>query len=167
MNLNDELIASRYHQAHFAIAHILSGLDPPPPATYEDALRQNGRLIAAGVPLLQLAGVLFAAWRFRRWRRRPPDTGSTRWRLYNLVLPLVTDVGVPLYLWSVFLGESEGPFDMRRTFTFAPDFGVALVVMTALGFGWAIVRTILTLRLMRASRPNGVAPGSDPIASPA
>jgi CubicO group peptidase (beta-lactamase class C family) len=167
MNLNDELIASRYHQAHFGIAHILSGLDPPPPATYEDALLQNGRLIAAVVPLTQLAGVVFAAWRFRRWRRRPPDTGSTRWRLGNLVLPLVTDVGVPVYLWLLFLSESDGPFDLGRTFTFSPDFGLTLVVMTALGFGWGIVRTILTLRLMRASGPKETAPGSDPIASPA
>lgn len=167
MNLNDELISSRYHQAHFGIAHILSGLDAPPLATYEDALLQNAKLIAAAVPLTQLAGVMFAAWRFRRWRRQRPDTSSTRWRLGNLVLPLVPDVGVPVYIWWLFLSRSEGPFDLGRTFTFSPDLGLALVVMTTLGFGWGIIRTILTLRLMRAAGPKETAQGSDHVASPA
>lgn len=167
MNLNDELVSSRYHQAHIGIALILSGLSAPALATYEDALDQNARLIAAGVPLAQLAGIVFATWRFRRWRRRRPETGSTRWRLGNLVLPLVTDVGVPVYLWSLVLSANEGPFDLGRTFTFSPDIGLALVLMTALGPGWGILRTILTVRLMREPDSKGTAPASEPIASPA
>jgi len=167
MNLNDELVASRYHQTHFGIAHILAGLEAPALATYEDALDQNGRLISAGVPLLQLTGILFATWHFRRWRRRRPDTGSTRWRLGNLVLPLLTDFGIPLYLWSLVLTRAEDSFDLVRTLAFSPDIGLALVLMTALGPVWGILRTILTLRLMRASPPQQASPGSDPIASTA
>ena len=160
MNLNDELISSRYHQTHLGIAHILAGREAPALATYEDALSQNGKLIAAGVPLLQLAGVVFATWRFRRWRRQRPDTSSTRWRLGNLVLPLVPDIGVPVYFWWLLL-TIDHTFDLGRTFTFSPDLGLTLVVMTALGFGWGIVRTILTLRLMRTSGPTETAQGSD------
>lgn len=83
------------------------------------------------------------------------------------MLPLVPGAGVPVHLWSLFPSRSEGPFDLGRTFAFSPDLGLTLVVMTTLGFGWGIVRTILTLRLMRTSGPKETAQGSDPIASPA
>jgi CubicO group peptidase (beta-lactamase class C family) len=161
MNLNDESISSRYHQMDLGIAYILSGLSAPGLATYEDALSQNAKLIAAAVPLTQLAGVVFAAWRFRRWRRRRPDTSSTRWRLGNLLLPLVPDIGIPVYFWGLVLSRSEGSFDLGRTFTFTPDLGLALVAMTTLGFGWALLRTLLTLRLMRTSGLAGTAQASE------
>lgn len=155
MNLNDEQISSRYHQTHLGIAHILAGLEPLALATYEDALSQNGKLIAAAVPLTQLAGVVLAAWRFRRWHRRRPDTGSRRWRVGNLLLPLVADIGIPVFFWWLVLSRSEVSFDLGQTLTFMPDFGLALIAMTTLGFGWGLLRTLLTLRLIRMSGPAG------------
>ena len=113
-----ELIASRTTSAFRDRPHP-ERLDPPPPATYEEPQpeRQAHRRWRA---VLQLAGVLFAAW------RSADGAGAHPYRLDPVAVgkpgaAAREDVGVPLYLWSVFLSESEGrliwaaPSRSRRT----------------------------------------------------
>jgi CubicO group peptidase (beta-lactamase class C family) len=159
MNRNDELAPSRFYQMHLGIATILSGKPAPELAAYDEPIRAYGRIIAVGIPLLQLGGVVLAMGRLRRWRRDPPAARTTRrWQLGHLVAPLVVDLGVPFFLWYLFFTTATlEPIDFFRVFPHTPDAALALLAMVLLGVGWGVVRTWLTLRIVRApSAPSSV-----------
>jgi CubicO group peptidase (beta-lactamase class C family) len=153
MNANDEVAPSRFYQAHLGIANLLLGNPAAGLTSYDEPVRAFGRPIAAGVPLLQLVGIGIALRRLRRWRRNPPaGAGSSRWRLRHLGLPLVVDLGVPMVLWGLFFTTSQlAPVDFLRVLPYSPDVGLALLVVAVLGLGWGLVRTALTLRVVRGS----------------
>lgn len=161
MNLNDTVAPSRFYQMHLGIALILSGEPPPPLAAYDDPLRTYARLIAIGVPLLQLAGMLVSSRRLRRWRQSPPpERHSRRWELRHLILPLTVDFGVPVTLWWLYFSNAQLlPVDFLRVAPLSPDLTLSLTVIAVLGVGWGLLRTWLTLRVIRA--PIALMPAPD------
>jgi len=154
MNRNDELAPSRFYQMHLGIATILSGKPAPALVAYDEPIRAYGRIIAVGIPLLQLGGLVLAARRLRRWRREPPPLRhSRRWQLAHLVVPLVVDLGVPIFLWWIFFTTARlEPTDYFRVFPHTPDAALSLLAIAVLGLGWGVVRTWLTLRVVRATQ---------------
>jgi CubicO group peptidase (beta-lactamase class C family) len=155
MNRNDELAPSRFYQMHLGIATILTGKPATGLVSYDEPIRAYGRVIAAGIPLLQLGGVALALGRLRRWRRKPPTLMRTRrWQLAHLALPLVVDLGLPISLWWTFFTTAMlQPIDFLRVFPGTPDASLSLAAIAVLGVGWGAVRTWLTLRIVRASEP--------------
>jgi CubicO group peptidase (beta-lactamase class C family) len=164
INRNDELAPSRFYQMHLGIATILSGKPATELVSYDEPIRAYGRVIAVGIPLLQLGGVALALGRLRRWRREPPQLRRTRrWQLTHLALPLVVDLGVPFSLWWTFFTSAMlQPIDFLRVFPATPDASLSLLAIAVLGLGWGTVRTWLTLRIVRAPEPAREAPRRPP-----
>ncbi len=159
-NLNDETAPSRFYQAHIGIASILSGVGPATLTSYDDPLRQYGKLLMLFTVGLQLVGILVAARRLSRWRRSPPpDRETGAWRVRHLALPAALDVAVPVVFWLLLIDSAQiYPVDYFRLVVLAPDIGLAIGAITLLGIGWGIVRTILTLRIVRPVRAEVAAP---------
>ncbi len=165
MNLNDEAAASRYHKLHTGIMALLLGGEALPATADEDFLGQNFKAILAGIVVLQLIGVAWALRRLRHWRQRPETAPHTRLAIArHLVLPLVVDLGVPIAIWTIISERGGAPFDV--VMRWAPDIAMGVIVIALLGVGWGILRTILTVRLMRGSGPKETAPAADPMPSP-
>jgi len=154
MNREDTIAPSRFHQMHVGIATILSGKPAPELVAFDSPIRAYGRIIALGVPLLQLGGVVVAMRRLRSWRRDPPPLRHTRrWQLAHLVAPLVIDLSVPVFLWWTFFTTAMlEPIDYFGVFPSTPDAALSLLAIALLGVGWGAVRTRLTLQVIRAPR---------------
>jgi hypothetical protein len=149
-NLNDEAAPSRFYQAHIGIASILSGLEPPTLSSYDDPLRQYGKLLMLSTVLLQLVGVAVAVRRLNRWRRAPPAELRELGRVQHVMLPAALDVAVPVVWWALLIDAAQiYPVDYGRLLVLSPDIGIAIGAITLLGIGWGVVRTILTLRVLR------------------
>ena len=150
-NLNDEAAPSRFYQAHIGIASILSGLEPQALTSYDDPIRQVAKPLMLVTVLLQAVGIAIAARRLRSWRRSPPIGSSTfGWRVRHLVLPLALDTAVPAAFWLLLANASQLlPVDWVRVLVLAPDIGIALGLITVLGIGWGVVRTVLTVIAIR------------------
>jgi len=93
-----------------------------------------------------LVPVLWISWSYRsirRWRHRgelPPPGISLLWRF---CLPLVIDLCPVGLAWVLLPAWFDTPMDTIALF--APDAFVVLVTITALGLGWAMARTVVTL----------------------
>jgi CubicO group peptidase (beta-lactamase class C family) len=153
-NLNDEAAPSRFYQAHVGIASILIGVEPASLTSYDDPLRQNGKLLMLATVVLQIVGVVVATRRLSGWRHSPPPDAETgAWRVRHLVLPAVLDVAVPLVFWLLLIDSAQiYPLDYLRLLVLAPDIGLAIGLITVLGIGWGVVRTLLTIRAVHRRR---------------
>jgi len=147
-NLNDEVAPSRFYQAHIGIASILSGLEPPALTSHDDPLRHYGKPLMLMTVLLQLVGVALAARRLNHLRRFSPAAARTPgWWARHVILPAALDVAVPVVFWLLLIDSAEiYPVDYLRLVVLAPDIGLAIGLITALGIGWGLVRTALTIR---------------------
>ena len=77
------------------------------------------------------------------------------WRLRHLVLPAALDVAVPVAFWSLLIDSAQVyPVDYLRLVALAPDIGLAIGLITVLGIGWGVVRTLLTIRVVRPRRSS-------------
>jgi CubicO group peptidase (beta-lactamase class C family) len=155
LNTDDSAAPSRVSQLHTGIAQILLGLSPGVPVSFDEPIRQYGKHLLAGVAILMALGVAWAAWRIRRWRRDPAVAPSgRRGVLLHLVLPLALDVGATAFFWwlvldTVGIGLADYPIIVHE----APDAGLALALIGVLGLGWGLLRTALTLRVLRRGSP--------------
>jgi len=150
MNLDDQAATSRFTQIHLGIAQILLGGEPGPLIVREDPLMQNAKLLLGGAVILMALGIPWARRRVRRWRRDPasaPRGGSGL--LGHVVLPLTVDLGVTAFAWWLILDRSPAK-DVALIVRLAPDVGLSLAAVAVLGVGWGLLRTALTLRVMRA-----------------
>jgi CubicO group peptidase (beta-lactamase class C family) len=123
--------------AAILLGHSLSpSVDPPPD--------RIGPLLPLA-PLLMLV-VWMVAWYLviRRWQRcgELPLLGMRRFWRYGL--PLGVDLGLATLAWLILPRLVHTPMATIRLF--APDVFLSIVLMTSLGFGWALARTILTFR---------------------
>lgn len=153
MNRNDEAAQSRFYQIHTGIAAILLGRDAPALVNYDDALGMYGKQLLLVAALLMAVGVWWALRHLRRWRL-DPASAPRGWRgmVRHLVLPLALDVGLTVLAWWLVLdraGLSIG--DYPAIVHLAPDVGLAIGLIAVLGLGWGLVRTALTLRVVRGS----------------
>lgn len=154
MNRNDEAAQSRFYQIHTGIAQILLGRDAPALVNYDDVLSQYGRQLLGIVAVLMAVGVAWGIRNLRRWRRHPDAVPRGRRNmLRHLALPLALDVGLTLLAWWLV-------FDRRPHFAIGdypallhsvPDVGIAIGLIAIFGLGWGLVRTALTLQVLRVS----------------
>lgn len=153
MNRNDDAAPSRFYQLHGGIAQILLGRDAPALVNYDDAVGQYGRQLLGIAALLMVVGVWWALRNLRRWRRDP--AGSPRGAqgvVQHLLVPLALDVGLTLLAWWLVLERSHlSVGDYPAILRLAPDVGLALGLIAVFGLGWGIVRTALTLRVLRGT----------------
>jgi hypothetical protein len=151
MNRNDEAAPSRFTQVHTGIALILAGQDAPAPTNYDDLLGTYGRQLLGVTALLMIVGVWWAFRQLRRWRR-DPASAPRGWRgtLRHLVLPLALDIGLTGVAWWLVLDRSHlGLADYPAIVHLAPDAGLAIGLIALFGIGWGLVRTAMTVRLLR------------------
>jgi CubicO group peptidase (beta-lactamase class C family) len=151
MNRNDEAAPSRFYQIHTGIAAILLRRDAPALVNYDDPLGLYGRhLLGIGV-LLMAVGVWWALRRLRHWRREPGSRPHGRWGLVrHLVLPLALDLGLTVLAWWLVLDRADlGVGEYPAILHQAPDIGLAIGLIAVLGLGWGLVRTGLTLAVVR------------------
>lgn len=153
MNRNDEAASSRFYQVHGGIAQILLGRDAPALVNYDDLLGTYGRQLYGITALLMVLGVWPALRMLRRWRRDPSAAPrGSRGIVRHLGLPLVLDIGLPLLAWWLVLDRSHlSVGDYPAILRLAPDIGLAIGLIAVFGLGWGLVRTALTLRVLRAS----------------
>ena len=157
MNRNDEAAQSRFYQVHTGIARILLGGKAPALVSYDDLLSQYGRqLLGIGVLVMAL-GVLWALRVLRRWRGHPDSVprGPRGW-LRHLVVPLAVDVGLTILAWWLVFDRSPfGIGDFPALFHETPDIGLALVLIAMFGAGWGLLRTALTIGVLRRQATHG------------
>ncbi|MBA3687239.1 MAG: beta-lactamase family protein [Chloroflexi bacterium] len=153
MNRNDEAAPSRFSQIHTAIAQILLGRDAPALINYDDPLGLYGKQLLLIAALLMAVGVWWALRQLRHWRR-DPGAAPRGWRgmLRHLVLPLALDLGLTVVAWWLVLDRAGlGVGDYPAILHLAPDVGLAIGLIAVLGLGWGLVRTALTLRVLRGT----------------
>ena len=151
MNRNDEAAQSRFYEIHGGIAQILLGRDAPALVSFDDPLGVYGRQLLGITALLMVAGVLWALRNLRRWRRNSATAPhGRRGMLRHLVLPLALDVGLTVLAWWLVLERSHlAVGDYPAILRLAPDIGLAIGLIALFGIGWGLVRTALTIRLLR------------------
>lgn len=151
LNINDEVAPSRFYQLHMGIAVLLSGVEPTPLTSYDDPLRAYGKPIVLGGILFQLAGIVIATRRVRRWAARAPEASAhLGWRMRNVALPFAIDVVPPLALWLIYLDTADlQVVDIPRAIRLSPDLTLGLIVLLAIGVGWGVLRTWLTWQAIR------------------
>ena len=151
MNRNDEGASSRSYQVHTGIAQILLGRDAPALINYDDLLGQYGRQLLGITALVMAIGVGWALLRLRQWQRDPDSAPrGRRGMLRHLVLPLALDVGVTLLAWWLVLDRSHLTVSDYSTILHqVPDVALAIGLIALFGLGWGLVRTVLTIRLLR------------------
>lgn len=154
MNLKDEA-NPRYDEIHLGIADILLASKAPSPRTGGDLGRQAAKPIGLGLVLFQLVGIGWAIRKLRRWRRNPSAAPHSRSGfIRHLAVPLLLDLTIPTALWGMLLtGEQGLPPRIEILWTLPrwfPDIGLALLLITLLGVGWGLIRTVLSVRLLRS-----------------
>ncbi|MCL4247717.1 MAG: beta-lactamase family protein [Anaerolineae bacterium] len=98
-------------------------------------------LAALLIVLLWIAGSYLS---IRRWQHRgelPPHGVKRIWQFY---LPLAIDLCPLILIWIIVPDQFRTP--VQTMALFAPDVFVAIVTLTVLGLGWAILRSYFTLR---------------------
>ena len=123
--------------AALLLGHSLSRSVDPPPNRIGPALSL--------APLLILA-VWIVGWYLviRRWRRRGELPLRRMRRLGRYVAPLSIDLCLATLAWLIVPRLFHAP--MATISLFAPDVFLSIVLITVLGLGWALARTILMLR---------------------
>lgn len=151
MNRNDEAALSRFYQIHTGIAQILVGRDAPALINYDDALGLYGRQLLGLTAVLMIVGVWWALRQLRRWRREPASAPrGRRGMLRHLVLPLSLDIGLTVVAWWLVLSRSNlGLGDFPVILHQVPDIALAIGLIAAFGLGWGLVRTALTVPVLR------------------
>jgi hypothetical protein len=119
--------------------------------SYDDLLGTYGRQLLGIAALLMAVGIGWAWRNLRRWRQHPDSTPrGARGILRHVAAPLVLDVGVTLLAWWLVLARSSLTVgDYPSIVRLAPDIGLAIGMIAALGLGWGLIRTALTVRLLR------------------
>ena len=111
-----------------------------------------GLAIFMSLPLLQLAGALFAIRRFRRWREEPASRPRTpARRMIRIAIPAFGSaaLGVLLLVGLPFVFQSY----LRIMRLFQPGLGWAITVSGWFALAWAVVGTAMAVRSSRASPP--------------
>jgi CubicO group peptidase (beta-lactamase class C family) len=123
--------------AALLLGHSLSESVDPPPDVIGPALSL--------APLLILA-VWIVGWHLviRRWRRRGELPVRRMRRFGRYVLPLGIDLCLAALAWLIVPRLVHTP--MATISLFAPDVFLSIVLITVLGLGWAIARTIWMFR---------------------
>jgi CubicO group peptidase (beta-lactamase class C family) len=149
LNTNDESAPSRFHQMDSGIATILLGGEPPATIAYEDAVGQYVRTLLAAVVAVQIVGIGWALRRLRAWRRSPASRPPTGLAVAAQLVPaLLLDVGVTVAIWWLLADRAAGvPFEV--VMRYAPDIALLIIVITILGIGWGVLRTFLSIRVLR------------------
>jgi CubicO group peptidase (beta-lactamase class C family) len=123
--------------AAILLGHSLSGSVEPHPDRIGLALPL--------VPLLILAAWIVGWYRvIRRWRRRGELPPRGMRRLGRYIAPLGIDLCLAALGWLIVPRLFHAP--MATIGLFAPELFLTIVLLTILGSGWALARTILTLR---------------------
>jgi CubicO group peptidase (beta-lactamase class C family) len=156
MNTDDAVAPSRLQQVDTGIAQILLGVAPSIPAPFDPPLNQFAKVIGLAIIVLMALGVVVAARRLVRWRRDPSTApGGRRGMLLHLGLPLAVDVGVTALIWWLALDTAGLTLsDYRVLVHHSPDVGLAMALIALLGLGWGLLRTALTLRVLRRGSPS-------------
>lgn len=147
---NGNGVAAEGHvmDATLNVARMVMGR-PPVPVQFP-LIFAVGLAIFMSLPLLQLAAALFSIRRFRRWRALPASRPHTPVRralrialpaLGAVVLGLLLLVGLPLVFQSY----------LRIMRLFQPGLGWAITVSGWFALVWAVVRTVIAVRSLRAS----------------
>lgn len=153
LNMNDSAAPSRFHQLHTGIATLLLGSEPPATIAYEDPIAQYARAIAMAVVLLQVAGIMWALRRLRVWRRSPATRPQGALGVaVRLVPALLLDVALTVAAWWLLTDRAPGtPFEVILRYT--PDVALLILLISILGIGWGVVRTVLSIRTLRSTTP--------------
>jgi len=108
------------------------------------------------LPLLIAAVWIIGSYRgLRRWQRRGEWPGRGWPLLWRYLLPLAIDVGLAGAAWMILPRQFQTP--MAVISLFVPDVFLIVLLVTALGLGWAIVRTLMVFgppRPVRSASPT-------------
>ena len=154
MNTDDSVAPTRIQGVGTGIAQTLLDIAPGIPASFDPPLTQFAKAIGLAIIILMALGVAIATRRLVRWRRDPSTApGGRRGMLLHVGIPLAVDLGVTALLWLLALDTARLTLSDYPVLAYhSPDIGVALALIALLGLGWGLVRTVLTLRVLRQVR---------------
>ncbi len=147
MNANNRLTSERMRAMVDGVTSLLLGRQPAPVETGTSVLMLVFQIVV-GLALVQLGVMGWSLRTIRRWARepmrRPQGVVAVLWHVlvplgFHLLLALLFLVGLPLLL--------NLPLALLVEST--PDLGTAALVSGVIAAGWAIVRTILVIQLLR------------------
>lgn len=142
MNVNGMNKAAALNVPIEGVAAILLGHRLSPSVDPPSDLIGPARALA---PLLILVVWMVGSYLvIRRWQRRGELPFRGMRRFWHTVLPLGVDLGLATVAWLLVPRLFHTPMATIRLF--APDVFFSIVLSTGLGLGWALARTILTLR---------------------
>jgi hypothetical protein len=98
---------------------------------------------------VQVGGMLRTARRLGGWRNRPEQRPASRNGLVtHVVLPLLTNLG-----WGLLALLWPGLFNAPLSYLIysAPDLGYICLISGVVALAWAVIRTVLLLRLLRST----------------
>jgi hypothetical protein len=155
MNTDDSVAPTRLAQVDTAIAQLLVGIEPGIPVPFDPPLNQFAKALGVAIVVILALGVALASRRLLRWRRDPSSApGGGRGLLFHVGLPLAMDIGLTALLWWLALDTAGFTLaDYPVLVHHSPDIGLLLALVAMLGLGWGLLRTALTLRVLRRESP--------------
>lgn len=142
MNASNELQTTPTRALGQGIAELLLG--PEPAAVALNPVAQGFSVLVLALAALQLLAVARSVVTLRRWGRVPPRPHQWRHVWLPLAGGLLAALGFLVVVPALFLGGS-----LPVALLLVPDLGVVVAVAGALALAWALLRTVLALRLLR------------------
>jgi CubicO group peptidase (beta-lactamase class C family) len=155
MNTDDSVAPTRLAQVDTAIAQLLVGIEPGIPVPFDPLLNQFAKALGVAIVVILALGVALASRRLLRWHRDQSSApGGGRGLLFHVGLPLAMDIGLTALLWWLTLDTAGFTLaDYPVLVHHSPDIGLLLALVAMLGLGWGLLRTALTLRVLRRESP--------------
>jgi CubicO group peptidase (beta-lactamase class C family) len=146
MNTNDPAIDSAYGMVGWDVLSIYSGIEPSNYPPYEDFIRQNSRLVFAGIILLLGASMFWFIRKLRGWGRQPSTAPRGRKLIWYLLIPLVLDAFITWFLLGMQIPQAKSTLSF--VLRIAPDIGMLTLLVLLLAIVWGTIRTVWLLRMI-------------------
>jgi CubicO group peptidase (beta-lactamase class C family) len=110
-------------------------------------------LILLSIVSIQTAGMVWSLITLRRWRAQPERRPQGRWQLgWQVIRPLIVNL-----VWALVVLVAFAKLSLPDLLLGAPDLASVLLASGLLALGWGVARTVLAIRVHRATGTRHIA----------